>query len=292
MKWILSLAIAVAALTPAAAMAGGKGDTSSSPGPTVSGPTLAGAYYLKGNATNATGDSPTAFSTNSGQSDGGWIFTELHPTGTALAAKCLQGDGCWGLEADGVGRGVYGVANQTQDGSESYGVYGITEGSGSLSAGVLGRTDGIGPASGVEGSADLLTGTGVFGHGGRYGVRGSSGAGSGVGILAENTGGGTALKASGKSTFTGQASFDGGFSVTGKSTFSRSGLLTAPGGTSSIVKSSVSLSSSSYVLATIQTNTPGVSVRAAVPNPGSSTITIYFSANAPAGTKVAWFIVN
>lgn len=101
-----------------------------------------------------------------------------------------------------------------------------------------------------------------------------------VGVDAVATGGGTALKVSGKSSFTGATSF------------SRSGVLTAPGGTNHVQKTGIALTSSSYVLATLQTNTPGVWVRAAVPDTASNTITVYFNTNAPAGAKVAWFVVN
>jgi hypothetical protein len=108
---------------------------------------------------------------------------------------------------------------------------------------------------------------------------------TGIGVVAENTAGGTAFKADGKSTFSGQATFQG------KATFARSAVLDA-GGKSKLVKTGVSLSSTSYVLATLQTNAPGVYVRAAVPDPAAGTITIYLNANAPAGAKVAWFVVN
>jgi hypothetical protein len=50
--------------------------------------------------------------------------------------------------------------------------------------------------------------------------------------------------------------------------------------------------SASYVLATLQTNTVGLFIQGAVPNPAGSSITIYFSKTAPIGTRVAWFVVN
>lgn len=57
-------------------------------------------------------------------------------------------------------------------------------------------------------------------------------------------------------------------------------LVTVPGG----------LTATSHVLATLQTNTGTVAVRAAVPNTSTGKITIYFTASAPVGTKVAWFV--
>src|SRR5262245_52568827 len=251
----------------------------------------AASYYLKGNMINPTGDAQTFFKTDSGASDGGWVFDELHLAGTAIHAMCQNGAGCWGIEAEGIGRGAYGLSKQTDPGFESYGVYGLSEGSGSQSAGVFGRADGTGETVGVGGLAGSAQGTGVFGESAGLGVHGTTPVGSGIGVLADNTAGGTALKAIGKSTFTGQATFQNGVTIAGKSTFSRSGLLDV-GGTSHVVKSGVGLTSSSYVLATLQTNAPGVYVRAAVPNPAASSISIYLNSTAPAGTKVAWFVVN
>jgi hypothetical protein len=61
---------------------------------------------------------------------------------------------------------------------------------------------------------------------------------------------------------------------------------------SSITKTGVPLTGASAVLATLQTNTSGLYIQGAVPNPAASTITIYFSKTAPIGTRVAWFVVN
>jgi hypothetical protein len=251
----------------------------------------AGSYYLKGSMINPIGDAQTVFSSDSGGGSGAWIFEELHPAGTAIEASCQYGAGCWGSESDGVGRGAYGHASQMAPGLESYGVYGRSEGSGSQSAGVFGRGAGSGETTGVSGLADSAQGTGVSGEGAGYGVQGTTPNPNGVGILADNTGGGTALKVAGKSTFTGAATLQNGVTISGKSTFSRSGLIDA-GGSSQLVKTGVGLTSSSYVLATLQTNSPGAYVRAAVPNPATSTITIYLNTSAPAGAKVAWFVVN
>jgi hypothetical protein len=202
--------------------------------------------------------------------------------------------------------GVYGrVASGGQPGSGSAGVRGDNGGVGQSNAdtaGVYGYNNSVG--YGVRGLSEYgdglyaktnstISGTsGVYGVGNApntTGVAGSSDSGTGVQASSSS---GTALQVNGRSRFTGQATFQNGVAVTGKATFSRSGLLTAPGGTSSLVKTGISLSASSYVLATMQTNTPGVSVQSAVPNPAASTITIHLNTTAPAGTKVAWFVVN
>jgi hypothetical protein len=197
--------------------------------------------------------------------------------------------------------GVYGqVAPTGQPGVDSAGVRGDNTGIYGSAAGVLGWNYGSG--MGVRGYSEyglgesgytnstLASASGVSGRG--YGATGVSGSSeSGVGVEA-SSGSGTALQVNGRSKFTGQPIFQNGVAVTGRANFSRSGVLTAPGGTSSMVKTGVSLTPSSYVLATMQTNTPGVSVHAAVPNTAASSITIYFDTTAPAGTKVAWFVVN
>jgi len=102
-------------------------------------------------------------------------------------------------------------------------------------------------------------GVGVRGQGSAYGVHGTTASAAGSGVFAENTGGGTALR------------------VSGKASFSRSGVLTLAASAASITKTGVPLTSASYVLATLQTNTSGLFIQGAVPNPAGSSITIYFS---------------
>jgi hypothetical protein len=150
-----------------------------------------------------------------------------------------------------------------------------------------------GTATGVEG----FTQSGL-------GVHGRAATATGTGVLAQNTYGGFALRASGKSSFSGPATFSstqsiagqatlsGGVAVTGKASFSRSGVLTLGSSAGSVVKTGIALTSSSFVLATLQTHITGLTIEAAVPAPGSSSFRIYFNKTAPAGTRVAWFVVN
>jgi hypothetical protein len=123
---------------------------------------------------------------------------------------------------------------------------------------------------GVLGEAPI--GVGVLGRGSASGVKGSTDSASGSGVSAENTAGGKAL------------------TVTGKASFSRSGVVTIPAGAISFTQAGVPLSSSSFILATMQTKAAPF-VKSAVPNPAANSFTIYLNRTAPVGgVKVAYFI--
>jgi len=96
----------------------------------------------------------------------------------------------------------------------------------------------------------------------------------GIGVLAENTAGGTALKAAGPAVF------------------SRSGILTVAAGKSSATQAGVALTAASLVLATLQQDRSGVWVRSAVPDVAASSFTIHLSKAVTASARVAWFVVN
>jgi hypothetical protein len=145
--------------------------------------------------------------------------------------------------------------------SNAVGVAG--NGSGSIGHGVTGAASGSG--TGVWGTANGP---------GSNGARGTADSASTVGVLAENTGGGTALK------------------VSGPAAFSRSGALTVAAGKSSATQTGVALTAASLVLAVVQQNLSGVYVRAAVPNTTGSSFTVYLSKAPTASAKVAWFVVN
>lgn len=80
--------------------------------------------------------------------------------------------------------------------------------------------------------------------------------------------------------------------ATGPAVFSRSALLTIAAGTSSATQTGVALTPASLVLATLQQDHAGVWVRSAVPNAAGSSFTVHLSKAPPAGTSVAWFVVN
>jgi len=84
--------------------------------------------------------------------------------------------------------------------------------------------------------------------------------------------------------------------VKGKSTFSRSGVVTIAAGATSNAAAPVAvaggLTAASHVLATMQTTTAtNIGVKSATPNAGTGKITITLTAAAPAGgIVVAWFV--
>jgi hypothetical protein len=175
------------------------------------------------------------------------------------------GFGVWG-QAD-AGQGVVGIGGA----SVGDGVEGKATASGR--SGVWAHHEGANSGYGLRATATV--GVGVLASGSLYGVNGSATTAGGTGIYASNTqSGGYGLR------------------VSGKAGFSRSGVLTLAANATSITKTGVPLTSASYVLATLQTNTAGLFIQGAVPNPAGSSITIYFSKAAPIGTKVAWFVVN
>jgi hypothetical protein len=174
------------------------------------------------------------------------------------------GFGVWGQAA--AGQGVVGIGGA----SLGDGVEGKASAAGR--SGVWAHH--LGTNSGYGVLAQTAVGSGVYASGSVNGVYGTATTAAGTGVTANNGLGGYGLR------------------VGGKAGFSRSGVLTLGGSAASITKSGVPLTSASYVLATLQTNTTGLFIQGAVPNPAGSSITIYFSKTAPAGTKVAWFVVN
>jgi hypothetical protein len=160
----------------------------------------------------------------------------------------------------------------------------------------------------------------AYGTNGGFGVRGESDSGDGVrgisfsgiavmghsntssGVLGESAGTGADVAGVvGKaqtSVATGVRASNGGngsataLRVSGKSTFSRSGTVTVSAGTSSATKS-VSLTSASLVLATIQGNQAGTYIQGVTKVTGpSGSFTIHLNQNATANLPVAWFVLN
>jgi hypothetical protein len=114
-------------------------------------------------------------------------------------------------------------------------------------------------------------------------------------VQATSAGSVPAVQATGKVVAAGGAVAAAGnaaaLTVQGVATFTRSGNVTlAAAAMSIVVNVPGGLTATSNVLATIQTNTGTIAVRAAVPNTATGKITIYFTASAPIGTKVAWFV--
>ena len=192
---------------------------------------------------------------------GGDAFHGFSASGTGVGGFSNTGDGIKG-ETGGSGNGVRGQNSASGDG---------VFGSSASGDGVSGSSD-----SGRGGSFQSNSGFGVVGTG-KPGVEGAAGSVGAVGVVATDSdfAGATALKVSGKSSFT------------------RSGRLTVSAGTSSATKSPISLSSGSLVLTTIQGNQPGVYVQGVTKVTGTSgSFTIHLNKNTTANLPVAWFVVN
>jgi hypothetical protein len=232
--------------------------------------------------------SNTSINNNGGDT----TFTALGTVGgTALEGDAVDGTGVSGTSVTGIGvsgttgstaagaAAVAGEITSTSPGSFSAGVRGKNAGTGANGVGVLGSHGGDGwgvygaSQGGIGVFGNVTTGTGVEGSG-TTGVFGVTSAQHGVGVLAQNNGGGPALK------------------VNGVAAFSRSGVATVPPGKSQVAHG-LPLTSASFVLATIQGNVTGLYVRGvtiAAGSPGS--FTIHLSKAVKSKTNVAWLAVN
>jgi hypothetical protein len=241
----------------------------------------------------------------------------------AVPANGLLGCGTWGVEGLGTARGVFGMGSTSgvygksdsgtgvegkTGGENANGVYGNADNSGG--SGVYGQNDGTG--YGAAGRA--INGTGVLGDG----VTGVSATGSVTGVSGTSTGQGDGVDGTSNNSccsavyglnngmgngVAGRADVGTGvlaastkgiaLKVSGKATFSRSGLVTIPAGTNHATVSLARVTAASMVIATAQ-QSAGVAVRAAVPaDPVGGKFTIYLTGNAPAGgLSVAYFVLN
>jgi hypothetical protein len=152
------------------------------------------------------------------------------------------------------------------------------------------------------------SGTAVFAQAGDGAGVTARGLGKGSAIIAETTSLGTgpaanvisgnrhpAVAATGIPVLGGKGVAAGGngaaLAVAGVASFTRSGAVTLAGRASSVVVAVPGgLTASSHVLATMQTNTGTIGVRAAVPNTATGKVTIFLTGTAPKGTKIAWFV--
>jgi hypothetical protein len=222
-------------------------------------------------------------------------------TGTAVAGYTASGTGVYG-DAMGGGRGVrggagvngtgvYGVVGDDTDApaDTSYsGVFGWSpagDGVDLLGTGVWGDS----PDVGVYGSG----GTGVAGDGrpGGWGVYGFSDTGNGV-VGDVTTGNAVYGLATSGIALRGASETGYGLYVSGKVRFStRSGRASVSSGKTSYTKTGLTgVTTSSIVIAVLQTVETGTWVRAAVA--GSGKITIYFNRALPSSAVVGWLILN
>jgi hypothetical protein len=167
---------------------------------------------------------------------------------------------------------------------------------------------GVAPHIGVRGTGDVA----VNGEGITIGVSGRSPSGTGVsgvtlspgnpnpGVVGISNGTGPGVRAQGRAVFASSGVGAGraaALEVLGRAAFTRSGVITVPGGAANAITDLVpgGLLASSHVLATVQENKGTIGVRAAVPmvaaGPNKGKIQVFLTGTAPAGgVKVGWFV--
>jgi hypothetical protein len=187
-----------------------------------------------------------------------------------------------GYQGTGVrGHGHWGVVGESDSWDRyttTYGVHGI--GANAIKATVPSWIEQEPYINPIAIEAQGHRGMGVYSVGGSHGVYGKTAGGQGVrgeattgtGVYAQAGTSGTALN------------------VRGKAIFSRSGKVGAVAGAVSVTKTLPGLTSASIVFAVLNTNEPGVWVRAAVA--GAGTFTVYFNTPLPTSAAVGWFVLN
>lgn len=205
-------------------------------------------------ATNTDETGVYGFSSISDQSTGVW-GDSVDGTGVVGSGVTgVVGTGDWGLFGDGASAGMVAY---TASGVAVFGTaLNFSEIPAGQSVGVLGA----GPASGV----------GVYGFAGNGQVVNPP---DGVAVYAH------ALTTSQTALY-----------VNGKAKFSRSGRVSIGGSASSKSVSKAGVTSSSYVVATLQTNVSGVYVRAVVPSSGA--FKIYLNKAAGKTVYVGYLVIN
>jgi hypothetical protein len=242
------------------------------------------AYATDGDVVLGLDNQPTAGTTGVSSS----AITGLHgkTTSAGINDTGVFGEGPVGVHGTGSDVGVKGDAtNYGVKGSGFYGVYGA-----GTNVGVLGS----GPAAGVEGTSD--SGDGVIGS--------SSATGSSAGVHGLNDGGGKAVFGEARSGGTAvygisdagtgvlaQSAIGTALQVSGKATFSRSGIATVAAGSKAKTVKNVALTSSSFIIATVQDETD-VSVKAVVRDLINSSFKILLNKNATFNTPVGWLVFN
>jgi hypothetical protein len=252
---------------------------------------------------NNTATDDTSFSTSS---SGGAVLllTATGPgntTGLSAVASAtgVYASGDTAVYAQGGHTGVVGFAASGGTGVSGVGNPGVA-GTGGSGIGV----SGIGETAGVEGTATVSSGQGVFGEntGGGNGVYGLSDSAGASGVYGQNdgTGYGVAGRATdGTGIFGDSQNGIGVYAnsvlgtalvVNGRVSFSSSGLVVVPAGTKTLTVSYPSAQPSSLVFAMAQ-QSKAVYVKAVVPTTGSFKIVL--TGNAPVGgLLVAFFVLN
>jgi len=213
-----------------------------------------------------------------GEMNAGATETVLNVPGTnGLGVRSDGGDGLRGSSSVADKSGVYGW----NDNWQGYGVTGRNTASGAygyLGSGWLG----VYGFNGADGQTAL---EGETSHAGGYAISAYNKGSSTRALLGSPTAGVDAYAPLNTSYF--------GLYTYGRLRFSsRSGRVTIAAGKSSASTTVHALTSSSMVLATLQTNRSGVYVQAAVASPSADRITIYLNKKVTAATKVAYFVLD
>lgn len=199
---------------------------------------------------------------------------------TGVIGLAGQGSIPEGLETREVG--VFGYSDTSEDAAGVVGKSGAGVGTVGVSDSAVGVL-GVGPL-GIQGSGYL----GVYGSG-RQGVLGDAtpddtGVFGWVGAAAPPVPeAGVAVHAESEAGFV-------ALNVVGKARFSRSGRTSIAAGKASTVVTMSGVTTSSYVIATLQTNRTGVYVRAVVPAAGK--FTIYLNKAVGSATDVGFLVIN
>jgi hypothetical protein len=209
-------------------------------------------------------------------------ITGLHGRSTAN-----NGTGVFGEDLASGGIGVHGTGSDTGvKGDANYGVIG--------SGGVVGVV-GSGDAVGVQGGSSF--GDGVYGESaaqeGFYaGVHGANSWG-GRAVFGDATGGGAGVVGSSDTGIGVHAQSNGGtaLQVSGKAAFSGSGIATVAAGSKAKSVKDVGLTSSSFIIATVQDHTD-VSVKAVVRDVVNDSFRIVLTKAASVSTPIGWFVIN
>lgn len=239
-----------------------------------------------------------------GTSGSGYGVTATSETGTgAYASASGVGAGVIGQSQEGTGARGQSVDNTPSDflsASNKTGVIGTAGDTSGLAAntdeiGVLGYCDVSSHSTGVLGVS--TAGVGAFGLGaigvigfGTWGVLGDVDTAS-IGVYG-NTGAAAAPAVTGGIGVLAraQATTQVALKVLGKTQFSRSARTYVSAGTSSKKVSMIGVTTSSYVIATLQTNRAGVYVQAVVP--GTGYFIIYLNKAVSATTYVGYLVIN
>jgi len=213
-----------------------------------------------------------------GETNTGSTETLLNVPGTnGLGVRSDGGDGLRGSSSVANKSGVYGW----NDNGQGYGVTGRNTASGAY--GYLGS--GWRGVYGFIGGDAQIAMEGETSHAGGYAIAATNTGSNTRALLGTPTTGVDAYAPLNTNYF--------GLQTYGRLHFShRSGQVTIAAGKSSVRTTVYALTSSSMVLATLQTNRSGVYVQAAVASPAADRITIYLNKKVTAATTVAYFVLD